>query len=231
MIVLRSIAFALVFYAGSLVCVLAALPASLRGDPSVRGHAVRWARLHRWCCRHLLGVEHRVEGVLPDGPVLIACKHQSMYETIEMILIGRGPAIVLKHELATMPFWGKVATAYGAIPIVREGSASALRAMIRSGRAMIAEGRPILIFPEGTRVPPGEQPELKSGFAGLYRQLALPVVPIALDSGRLWPRKSFFKRPGIVTFRMGAVIPAGLPRDEIEARVHAAINVLDTPAA
>jgi 1-acyl-sn-glycerol-3-phosphate acyltransferase len=85
----------------------------------------------------------------------------------------------------------------------------------------------VLIFPEGTRVAPGEQPPLQPGFAGLYKQLGLPVVPVALDSGRLWPRNSFVKRPGIVTVRFGEPIPPGLPRAEIEAKVHAAINALE----
>ena len=98
---------------------------------------------------------------------------------------------------------------------------------MRAAEAAIAEGRPIIIFPEGTRVPPGETPPLQPGFAGLYRALKLPVVPVAVDSGRLAPRNSFVKRPGIVTFRFGAAIPPGLKRDEIEARVHAAINALE----
>jgi 1-acyl-sn-glycerol-3-phosphate acyltransferase len=87
----------------------------------------------------------------------------------------------------------------------------------------------VVIFPEGTRVPPGEQPALQPGFAGLYRALNTPVVPLALDSGKVWPRKSFVRRPGIVTFRFGDIIPAGLPRREAEARVHAAINALERP--
>ena len=119
---------------------------------------------------------------------------------------------------------------YGAIPVDRAGGAAALRRMMRAAEAAIAEGRPIVIFPEGTRVPPGERPPLQPGFAGLYRALRLPVVPVALDSGRLWPRRRFVKRPGIVTMRFGEPIPPGLPRAEIEAAVHAAINALE-PAA
>jgi 1-acyl-sn-glycerol-3-phosphate acyltransferase len=91
----------------------------------------------------------------------------------------------------------------------------------------VAAGRPILIFPEGTRVLPGEQPPLRAGFAGLYRSLNLPVVPVALDSAKVSPRRSFIKRPGTVTFRFGDPIPPGLPRAEAEARVHAAINALE----
>jgi 1-acyl-sn-glycerol-3-phosphate acyltransferase len=85
-----------------------------------------------------------------------------------------------------------------------------------------------LIFPEGTRVPVGEQPPLQPGFAGLYKSLGIPVVPVALDSGRVWPRRSFVKRPGIVTMRVGETIPPGLPRKEVEERVHATINALET---
>jgi 1-acyl-sn-glycerol-3-phosphate acyltransferase len=104
--------------------------------------------------------------------------------------------------------------------------------MLIAAKAIVAEGRPIVIFPEGTRVLPGEQPPLQPGFAGLYKALGIPVVPVAIDSGLVWPRRSWVKRPGIITFRFGEPIPPGLPRQEAEARVHAAINLLDvTPAA
>jgi 1-acyl-sn-glycerol-3-phosphate acyltransferase len=99
--------------------------------------------------------------------------------------------------------------------------------MLEAARRVRGEGRSIVIFPEGTRVAPGEQPPLRPGFAGLYKALGLPVVPVAVDSGRLWPRHRFAKRPGIVTMRFGDAIPPGLPRSEIEARVHAAINLLE----
>jgi 1-acyl-sn-glycerol-3-phosphate acyltransferase len=99
--------------------------------------------------------------------------------------------------------------------------------MLKAAKAAVAAGRPILIFPEGTRVPHGERPPLRPGIAGLYKSLGLPVVPIALDSGRLWPRRSFVKRPGVITMRVGEIIPAGLDRDEIEKRIHTAINALN----
>jgi 1-acyl-sn-glycerol-3-phosphate acyltransferase len=227
MTVVRSLLFSLVFYAGTLFEVLSALFASRRGSIFVRAHALRWARFHGWCCRHILGIENRIEGSIPQDVVLIAAKHQSMYETVELVRLIHEPAIVLKRELADMPLWGKLAQHYGTIPITREGSHSALRSMLRAAKRAIVDRRPILIFPEGTRVAPGEQPPLKSGFAGLYSQLKIPVVPVAIDSGRLWGRNAFFKRSGIITFRFGEPIPPGLPRPEIEARVHAAINVLD----
>ncbi len=224
---LRSALFALFFYPGTVVAVLTAFalaPFSRRGlNAATHG----WARYHRWCARLLLGVRTRVEGTMPGGAVLVAAKHQSMFETVEFLLLLDHPAVVLKRELADLPGWGGVARRYGVIPVDRGGGATALRRMLKAARAAVAEGRPILIFPEGTRVNPGEQPPLQAGFAGLYKSLAVPVVPIALDSGRLWPRSGFVKRPGIVTMRVGEPIPPGLPREEMEARVHAAINALE----
>lgn len=225
----RSAVFALAFYSVTLLCVLAALPASLFGRRALRGVTHFWVRLHRWCARALLGISTRVEGAPPEGPVLVAAKHQSMYETMEVVLMFREPAIIMKRQLSDIPLWGWVARRYGIIPVDREGGAAALRGMMRAAQAAIAEGRPLIIFPEGTRVAPGERPPLQAGFAGLYRALKLPVVPLALDSGRLWPRGRFVKRPGIVTFRFAPAIPPGLPRAEVEAIVHAAINALDPP--
>ena len=224
---LRSVLFALIFYPGTAVAVLLAFPLALLGRKAVRKQAVRWAAFHRLCARLVLGVESRVEGTIPRGPLLFASKHQSMYETLELLLLLHDPAVVVKRELTKIPFWGAIALKQGVIPVDREGSASALRAMLKAGRAAVAADRPVLIFPEGTRVYPGERPPLRAGFAGLYRMLGLAVVPIALDSGHVWPRRAFIKRPGIVTFRFGEPIPPGLPRAEAEERVHAAINALE----
>jgi 1-acyl-sn-glycerol-3-phosphate acyltransferase len=150
-----------------------------------------------------------------------------MFETIEMLLILDHPTVVMKRQLTDIPGWGWVARRYGVIPVDREGGAAALRRMLRAAQASIAQGRPIMIFPEGTRVLPGEKPPLQPGFAGLYKSLGVPVVPIALDSGRIWPRGRFVKRPGVVTMRVGAQIPPGLKRDAVEAEVHRAINALE----
>ena len=226
MAAVRSFLFALVFYSGTVPAVLLSFPISLFGTRAVRWWAHCWARYHRLCARVLLGVRTRIEGTPPRGACLVACKHQSMYETLEMILMLDEPATVLKRELSDIPLWGWVTRRYGVIPIDRKGGATALRGMMRAAEVAIAEGRPIVIFPEGTRVPPGETPPLQPGFAGLYRILKLPVVPVAVDSGRLWPKGKFVKRAGIVTMRFLDPIEPGLPRAEIEARVHAAINVL-----
>ena len=226
MALLRSLLFALVFYPGTIVVVLGIVPVAAVGGWEIKRYALGWARFHRWCARVLLGVRTVVEGEVPAAPTLVAAKHQSMFETIELIIILGDPAVVLKQELAEMPLWGWAARRYGAIPVEREGSAAALRRMAKAAKAAIADGRPVLIFPEGTRVAPGETPALKPGFAGLYRTLGLPVTPIALDSGRVWPR-GFVKRAGTVTMKFGEPIPPGLRREDIEARVHAAINVLE----
>src|SRR3954447_5712540 len=227
MAALRSLLFALIFYAGTILAVLLAFPISLFGTRAIRGWCYGWVRFHRLCAVYILGISSRIEGVPPRGAALVAVKHQSMYETMEIVLMLDQPALVLKRELADIPLWGWVVRRYGNIPIDRAGGAAALRRMMRAAEAVIAEGRPIIISPEGTRVRPGETPPLQPGFAGLYRALKLPVVPVAVDSGRLAPRNSFVKRSGVVTFRFGEPIPAGLKRDEIEARVHAAINALE----
>jgi 1-acyl-sn-glycerol-3-phosphate acyltransferase len=185
-----------------------------------------WADFHRWLSEHLLGIRTRVEGEIPPGPYLIAVKHQSMYETLEMLRLGHLPVIVIKRELADIPLFGALTRAYGVIPVERTAGAKALREMVGAGKEAVETGRPVIIFPEGTRVPVGEQPPLRSGFAGLYRALGLPVVPIAVDSGRLWGR-GLVHRPGTITFKVGETIPPGLKRDDIEAQVHAAINALE----
>jgi 1-acyl-sn-glycerol-3-phosphate acyltransferase len=224
---LRSLVFALIFYPGTLLCVLAAFPASLFGSRYLHDVTHIWVGFHRWCARVLLGITTRVEGTAPRGAVLVAAKHQSMYETMEVVLLLNEPAIIMKSQLSDIPLWGWVARSYGIIPVDREGGATALRRMVHAAQGAIAEGRPIVIFAEGTRVSVGEAPPLQPGFAGLYRALKLPVVPLALDSGRLWPRRTFVKRPGIVTFRFGETIAPGLKRDQIETAVHAAINALE----
>lgn len=226
MVALRNLLFTIVFYSGSVVIVTSAPLSALFGRRAIVAHASVWTRFHHWAVRHLLGIRVVIEGERPSAPAFYACKHQAMWETLELQWLLDGPAMVLKRELTRIPFWGWSALRYGAIPVDREASAAALRGMVRDAAAAKAEGRSVLIFPEGTRVLPGERPPLKPGFAGLYRMLDMQTVPIAVDSGLLW-RKGGLKRPGTITIRFGEPIQPGLPRREIEARVHAAINALD----
>jgi 1-acyl-sn-glycerol-3-phosphate acyltransferase len=227
MSLLRQWAFRLVFYGGSVPILLLIPIVALFGQRVMVPYSHGWSRYHRWAARYVLGVRTRFEGVVPDYPVLFAAKHESMYETIELSFLLHGPVVVLKRELAKIPFWGWAAMRYGAIPVDREASANALRQMVRDAGVAKAAGRSVIVYPEGTRVSHGEAPALRAGFAGLYRALSYPVVPIAVDSGRFIPRKGL-ARAGVVTIRLGDPIPAGLPRKEIEARVHAAINVLNS---
>jgi len=227
MTVLRSLAYMLVFYSLSLFLVLAALLVAFVAPGAVQRVATVWAYFHRLCARWLLGQKVQVEGVLPSGDYLYIIKHESMFETIDILCLFDRPAIAAKRELFDIPLWGRVAQQYGLIPVERSAGASAMRAMRTAARAAVAQGRPLCLFPEGTRVPHGEAPPLKAGFAGLYALLGLPVVPIAVDSGRVSPRGGFLKRPGVITYKVGEVVPAKLDRREAEVRVHSAINALN----
>jgi 1-acyl-sn-glycerol-3-phosphate acyltransferase len=230
MVVLRSLVYTIIFYGLTVPIVICAVPVALFPrllKPYVHG----WVHFHHWCARLLLGIRLKVEGEIPDGHVLVAAKHEAAYETMELVRLLNEPVVVLKAELANIPLWGWVAQRYGMIPVDRDASTRALRAMLKAADAARESGRPVAIFPEGTRVPHGETPPVRSGFAGLYRHLGLPVVPVALDAGKLWRRNSFLKQSGTITIRFGEVIPSGLPRQEAEARVHAAINALNSPRA
>ena len=221
----RSLLFAAIFYSGTVLWVLTGVAASLFGRSPTLKVVLSWVDMHHWLTTRLLAIHTRVEGVLPKGAYLFAVKHESMYETIEFVRLTHLPVIVMKKELADIPLFGFLTKQYGVIPVERSAGAKALREMVKAGQEAIATGRPVAIYPEGTRVRVGETPELKSGFAALYRALGLPVVPVAVDSGRLWGR-GIVHQPGVVTFKVGETIPPGLKREQIETRVHAAINAL-----
>lgn len=230
MIVLRNILFYLAFYLGSPVYVLLAAAQNALGfSNAFRNTVEAWSHFHVACARILLGIRLVVEGQIPSGPILIAMKHQSFYEAINTPTFFERPAVFAKAELTRIPVWGRIGQRYGLIAVRRDQGASALRKMLAAAKAYSAEGRPLVIFPEGTRVPFGERRELQAGFAGLYKMLGLPVVPVAANSGPLYQGR--LKRAGTVTFRIGETIPPGLPREEIEARVQDAINALNGPAA
>lgn len=188
-----------------------------------------WAIFHRLICRVLLGQKIIVEGEMPDAPVLYVFKHESAFETIEQPMLFRHPAVFAKEELFSIPVWGQAARFYGLIPVDRDGGGKAMRAMLGAAKAALAAGRPLCLFAEGTRVPHGEAPPLRPGFAGMYRLLGTDVIPVAVNSGVAYPPRRWVKWPGTITYKVGERIPAGLPRDEAEARVRAAINALNPP--
>lgn len=225
--VLFWIAFVLMSSISSIGAVIS-LPISHRGTIFF----VRiWAQFHRLICRVLLGQKIIVDGDMPDAPVLYVFKHESAFETIEQPMLFRHPAVFAKEELFSIPVWGQAARFYGLIPVDRDGGGKAMRAMLGAAKAALAAGRPLCLFAEGTRVPHGEAPPLRPGFAGMYRLLSTDVIPVAVNSGIAYPPRRWVKWPGTITYKIGERIPAGLPRDEAEARVRAAINALNPPEA
>lgn len=226
MIILRNLAFYPLFYGVSAGLVIASLVAVLVRRAWLRPIVAIWGRWHLWCVERVLGITVVQEGTIPDEPVLIAMKHESIFEAIDTPRLLTFPAVFAKQELFRIPGWGYSARVYGLVPVARDQGARALRAMIASAGERAAAGRPLVIFPEGTRVAHGDCPPLQAGFAGLYKLLGLPVVPVAVNSGPAYHR--LLKRPGRITYKVGERIPAGLARSEIEARVHAAINQLNT---
>jgi 1-acyl-sn-glycerol-3-phosphate acyltransferase len=224
--VLRSLLFYAIFYGATVGFVIASLVAApILPGPRFRAIPNAWSRCHRWCVTHILGIEVREEGARLAEPALYAIKHESFFEAIDLGNLLDNPVPFAKEELFRIPGWGRVARAYGNIPVMRDAGAKGLRAMMTEARMHIGSGRPLAIFPEGTRTPHGRHPPLRSGFAGLYKLLALPVVPVAVDSGPLYQR--WWKPRGTITIRFLQPIPPGLPREEIERRVHAAINALN----
>jgi 1-acyl-sn-glycerol-3-phosphate acyltransferase len=205
------------------------------------GHQVMtlWAHVAAFGTRWIAGIKIEVRGLehLPEGPVMIAGKHQSMFDVIAPITFTRAPVYVLKQELLNTPIFGWYCKRAGLIAIDRAGHMSALKKMVGQARERFAEGRPLIIFPEGTRQDIGAPPDYKSGVAGIYTMLGVPCVPMALNSGVFWPAKGIMRYPGTAVFEFLPIIPAGLKRSEfmaiLEERIETASNALlpDRPEA
>jgi len=187
-----------------------------------------WARWIFWGLKFFAGIGFEIRGTVPQGAVLVASKHMSMWDTLALYLALYEPAIVLKRELLRIPFYGWFLAKAAAIAIDRSAGASALRKMSDSARKVLAAGRPILIFPEGTRKEPGTAPDYKPGVAGLYGMLEVACVPVALNSGVYWT--GFLKRPGTIVLEFLEPIPPGLKRDafmaELQSRIETATDAL-----
>jgi 1-acyl-sn-glycerol-3-phosphate acyltransferase len=187
-----------------------------------------WARATLWGLKSLAGLDWRQIGNAPQGGVLVASKHMSMWDTLALYVALEDPAIVLKRELLHIPFYGWYLWKTAAISINRGAGADALRRMVHASEKVLREGRPILIFPEGTRKKPGAAPDYKPGVAGLYSQLEVPCVPVALNSGTYW--RGFWKYPGTITLEFLPPIPPGLKRRDfmaiLEERIETSTNRL-----
>jgi len=184
-----------------------------------------WSRWTLWGLKVFAGLDYELRGQKPTGPVLIAAKHMSMWDTIALYLILHDPAVVLKRELLGIPFYGWYARKARMIAIDRNAGARALRKMASAARRVIAEGRSVVIFPEGTRKKPGAAPGYKPGVAGLYGQLDVPCVPVALNSGLFWTGPGgFLKKRGRIIVEFLKPIPPGLKRAEFMATLEQRIE-------
>ena len=225
---LRSIAFTLLQLVTvvpmSLICLLVApLPRRLRYRITVA-----WPRAMIWGARVILGIDHRIIGTenLPDGPAILLSKHQSTWETLFYpSYMPRELCFVFKRELLLLPFFGWGIWLLDMIHINRSQGRNAFEEVVAQGTRKLAEGRWIIMFPEGTRTAPGASPRYKTGGARLAVRTGAPIVPIAMNSGDLWPRRAFLKKPGTVTISIGPPIPsAGRAPDAVLADVQAWIE-------
>ena len=228
MIALRSALFMAWFLFLTAIMAVLFLPLLAAPRKATVWMARYWARATLWGLRVLAGVKELRIGTVPKGGVLVASKHMSMWDTLALYLALEDPGIVLKRELLHIPFYGWYLAKAAAIPIDRSAKAEALRRMTRAAEHVHSQGRPILIFPEGTRKRPGMPPDYKPGVAGLYNLLGVSCVPVALNSGRHW--QGFFKYPGTITLEFLDPIPPGLKRAAfmraLEDRIETATNRL-----
>lgn len=195
-----------------------------------------WVRAVLWLSRNVVGLDYQVRGAenVPAGGAVIASKHQSAWDVGIFHVVTVDPAYVLKKELLLIPFYGWSLRKSAMIDIDRAGGASALKRLVRKARQALDEGRSVIIFPEGTRTAPGEHRPYHPGVAALYARVAAPVVPVALNSGYFWGRRSYLKYPGVITIEFLPPLPRGLDRRsfmaEFEARVEAASERLISEA-
>jgi 1-acyl-sn-glycerol-3-phosphate acyltransferase len=207
------------------VIYIAVLPALLLPRREMVHASRAWSQAVFFGLRVFVGLRYEVRGQPPKSPVLIASKHMSMWDTMGLYLAVHDPATVLKRELLRIPFYGWYLTKAGVIPIDRGGHASALRNMVVKAKSALAAGRPILIFPEGTRKKPGAPPDYKPGVAALYGLLDVACVPVALNSGLFWTGPmGFIKKPGVVVLEFLEPIPAGLKRTEFMRQLEISIE-------
>jgi len=225
---LRSALFMLWFLLITTILSLIFLPVLILPRGATVWLARFWSRLTFWGLKVFTGIGFEVRGRPPNGPLLVASKHMSMWDTMALYLVLDQPAIVLKRELLRIPFYGWFVWKATAIAIDRSGGAGALRRMSNTARQVLDEGRPILIFPEGTRKKPGAAPDYKPGVAGIYALLGVECVPVALNSGVYWT--GFLKRPGTIVLEFLEPIAPGLKRDAfmalLERRIETATNRL-----
>jgi 1-acyl-sn-glycerol-3-phosphate acyltransferase len=213
---LRSLIFLVVFYLNTAVFLIVGSPLLFGPRSWAMAALAAHGRASIWWLRVIVGTRLEVRGRenLPEGPALIASKHQSAWDTFGIVPLTRDPAMVMKHELLKIPLYGWFCRKFEMIFVRREVGPTALRRMVRDAKDRVAQGRDIVIFPEGTRRAVGAPPDYKPGIVLLYEALGVPCVPVALNSGLFWPRRSIMRRPGTLVVEFLPPIPPGLPRRE-----------------
>jgi 1-acyl-sn-glycerol-3-phosphate acyltransferase len=231
-ILLRSILFNLLFYLNLLVHLLLAMPTLVMPYWAVVAVARMWGRTNLWLLRHVCGLDVEWRGLekIPPGGIIVAAKHQSAWETFALYAVLADPVYVLKRELMWIPLFGWFMWKAGLIPIDRGAGMAALARMTARAQRALAGARPrqLIIFPEGTRRPPGAAPDYKPGIVYLYGKAGVTCVPMALNSGLFWPRRSLLHYPGTIVVEVLDPIPPGLNKDAFFARLQSAIETAST---
>ena len=228
MIFARSVVFLVFFALESAAISLLCVPALFMSWRAASFVGRLWSRVTFWGLRVIAGTRLEIRGAVPRGGVLVAAKHMSMADTIALYLTLHDPAMVLRSTLLRIPFYGWYVKAAGSIVIDRDGGAATLRRMTKQARAVIGDGRQVVIFPEGTRKKPDTPPDYKPGVAGIYGLLGVPCVPVALNTGVFWT--SFAKYPGRLVVEFLEPIPPGLGRADfmqsLQGRIESATRDL-----
>jgi len=221
LVILRSVAFNVLFYLNLGVQLIGAIPTLVMPRKAIIKVAMFWGRTNNWLLHHVCGIRIEYRGLekIPPGPLLVASKHQSVWETFALLWLFSDPAFILKRELQWIPLFGWYAWKAGMIPVDRGRGREALAGMNERARNALAGGRQIVIFPEGTRRAPGAEPSYKFGVVHLYDGAGVACLPIALNSGLFWPRRSFLRYPGRIVAEILDPIPPGLGRVEFAERL------------
>ena len=225
-IIVRSIVFNLTFYLVLSAYLIAALPTLLMPRGVLISMVKNWSHVNFWLLRHICNLHYEVIGAekIGHGPLLVASKHQSLWETFALMTVFDDPAYVLKRELLWIPFFGWCAWKAEMIPVDRGAGSQALADMTILAKKEVERNRQLIIFPEGTRRAPGAEPKYKFGVAHLYAEIGVPCLPVALNSGLFWPRRSFRRYPGTIKVHIGDPILPGMDKQAFFARVQADIE-------
>jgi 1-acyl-sn-glycerol-3-phosphate acyltransferase len=226
MMVLRSALFNLFFFGSTFILSAPAAAISVFAPARVMGWARFWAKAQMRAARAICGIQFQVSGWenLPPAPALIASRHESTFDVLVWIALVPDACFVVKRELRQIPLFGQCIRATGMIFVDREAGGSAMRHLLRGGDRAKAEGRHIIIFPEGTRSDPGERPSLHAGVAALAARTGLPIVPVMTDSGKCWGRRAFRKRPGIINILIQPPLPVKSGREAVLNALRAAFD-------